>query len=213
MNALHLKRLLALSLLLSPAFVYADVVNGDNPSYVKVKVYEVRVFTDANCSGSGITIFQTNSPSLTDMANNPTLGSGAIPNGTYRCIGMKMSDNIHYALASNSPHNACVASTDYISDVAHDDTAIAPDGSTQVLGPRGTEDTVWLYIREGGSNTNGSSQHSWQPTGGIPLTSPLVVSGDQSRTMVFDFDGKVGDEDDGLGGWQCGCDAPTMSFR
>ena len=92
-------------------------------------------------------------------------------------------------------------------------TTIDPDGTTHTLGTVGTEDIVWLYIRTGASNSNGQDQHTWQPTGGIPLTSPLVVSGDQSRTMVFDFSGRTGDEDNGFGGWQCGCDAPTMSFR
>ncbi len=91
--------------------------------------------------------------------------------------------------------------------MGHDETAVDPDGTSHVLGDRGTDNTVWLYVREG-ANRDGSA---FAPTGGISLTSPLVVSGDRTQTMVFDFTNKVGEELNNT--WQCGCDAPTMSFR
>jgi len=213
MKTINVVWVLVLSLLLTPAIVRANVVGGVDPSYVKVKVYEIRLFQSADCSGGGLTIYRNNAPSLTDMSNSPTIGAGAIPNGTYNCVGLKMSDNIHFATPADTLHLGCHGGDDHISDVGHDDIAIDPDGTSHVLGTQGTEDIVWLYIRTGGGNTNGGNQHTWQPTSGIPLTAPLVVTGDQSRTMVFDFSGRVGDESDGLGGWQCGCDSPTMSFR
>jgi hypothetical protein len=185
---------------------HANVVGGVDPSYVKVKVYEIRLFQDANCSGGGLSIYSNAAPSYQDMANSPTLGSGAIPNGTYQCLAMKMSDQIHVSPVSAT--GPCAVGSDYVQDVAHDDTAIDPDGTQHVLGAPGTEDIVWLYVRIGGNNSNNGNQHSWQPTGGIPLTSPLVVSGNQSRTMVFDFSNRIGND-----GGQCSIDAPTLSFR
>ncbi len=203
-----LAAVVGLGLLSSAGF--ADISNGVDPGYVRVKVYEVRVSPNADCT-AGITVFRDAAPSFSDWTNSPTIGSGAIPNGSYPCIMMKMSDNIHYSPASTHAswtHGACVVGTDYTLDVGHDETATDPEGISTTLGPRGTDNLVWLYIHQGANR----ALSTWVPAGGLELTNPLVVSGDRSNTMVFDFSSKVGEEFDGAA-WQCGCDAPTMSFR
>jgi hypothetical protein len=126
---------------------------------------------------------------------------------------LKMSDNIHYTpVTAQGTNGVCTPGSDFVSDVGHDDTAIDPDGTQHVLGAAGTENIIWLYIRTGAVTNNGGNDHSFQPTGGIPLTSPLVVHGDGAHTMVFDFSGRIGEEQNGPS-WDCGCDAPTLSFR
>ncbi len=204
---------LVMVVLLTSGPSWASVLFGVDPSYVKVKVYEVRVSQNANCTG-GVTVYRDNAPSYTDWTNGPTLGAGAVPNGSYNCVMLKMSDYIHYTPATLSgswSHGVCAVGTDYVLDVAHDESAIDPDGVSQSLGPRGTENIVWLYVRTGGALAGSQSISAWIPTGGIALTSPLVISGDRSQTMVFDFSGRVGESNDS--GWSCNCEAPTMGFR
>ena len=184
---------------------FADVTDGVDPGYVKVKVYEFRVAKNADCS-NGIEVYRTASPAYEDLTHNPTLGSGTIPDGTYNCVMMRMSDNLRFTASVQDSLHTCTPGVDSTTDVGHDDTAVDPDGTQHPLGPAGTENIVWLYIRTNaptGQNTN-----AFAPTGGIPLTSPLVVSGDTAHTMVFDFSGRIGD-DHGA----CSCDAPTLGFR
>jgi hypothetical protein len=212
---MHLiSRLLVVSGFLSVTNMsFANVIGGVDPGYVKVKVFEIRVAASADCS-NGMTVFQNAAPGYLDMVNNPTLGSGAIPNGTYNCVMMKMSDFIHFTpKTDNTPpwsNNVCHVGSDSVADVGHDSIATAPDGTVQTLGNKGTENIVWLYIRTGAPT--GQNINAFIPTGGIPLISPLVVHGDGAHTMVFDFDGGVGEEQDN-GSWACDCDAPTLSFR
>ncbi len=187
------------------------IAGGVDPRYVNVKVYEVRLSQNANCTG-GISVFRNASPSYQDWVNSPTLGSGAIPNGTYNCVMVKMSDYIHYTPSTTDgswTHGVCTVGTDNVLDVAHDEIAIDPDGNSQSLGVEGTESIVWLYVRTGAT---GTGQNTWVPTGGIALTSPLVVNGDGTHTMIFDFSNQVSEVFNN-GAWQCGCEAPTMGFR
>jgi hypothetical protein len=203
-----------IGLLMAAGPSFANVTGGVDPSYVRVKVYEIRVAESADCSG-GITVFRNAAPDYLDMVHNPTLGSGAIPNGTYNCVMMQMSDFIHFTPSTTSgawSHGVCNVGTDGAADVGHDENAVNPDGSSFPLGAKGTESRVWLYIRTGATINNGGNQNAFVPTGGIPLVSPLVVHGDGTHTMVFDFSGAVGEEMDN-GSWACDCDAPTLAFR
>ncbi len=203
------KGMLALTLVSGSAFA---VTGGVSPSYVNVKVYEVRAAQNADCSG-GITIYQTGAPAYQNWSSNPTIGSGALPNGTYNCLMIRMSDQIHYSPSTTDgswTHGVCTVGTDYVLDVAHNDTGVDPDGTTHVFGSQGTDNTPWLYIRTGGRDSQDSS--AWKPTEGLALTTPLVVSGDRSQTMVMDFTNQVSEVFDG-GTWSCGCEAPTMGFR
>jgi len=179
-----------------------------DPSYVKIKLYEGRVSQNADCSSS-IRLFVDANPPLTDVLVGPTLGSGAIPNGTYKCFMFKMSDNIHFQPASAvGTHGACNTGSDYVTDVAHDETAIDPDGTSHAT-TAGVNDIVWVYFRVGGGNGGGGA---FRPDQGLSLASAVTVSGDSTRTMVFNFQGAV-DEGFNNGAWECGCNAPNMSFR
>jgi len=207
---ISITRLGLLPLFLAAGSAFANITSGVDPSYVRVKVVEVRISPNTDCS-NGITVFRNDAAGYQDMVNNPTLGAGAIPNGTYQCVMLHMSDYIHYTPATaTGTHNVCTVGSDFVSDVGHDGTAVDPDGTTHVLGSAGTESMVWLYIRPDAPTAG--NINSFAPTGGIPLLSPLVVNGDGAHTMVFDFSGRIGEEFDN-GVWDCGCDAPTLSFR
>src|SRR5262245_41303388 len=71
-----------------------------NPSSAIVKIYEMRLSPNADCSSS-VTIFSDPSGTPRDMVQNPTLGSGAVPNGTYKCFIAHISDQITFTPAAN----------------------------------------------------------------------------------------------------------------
>lgn len=205
MNTTWMKGLFVLSMAVAAQSVFADVTDGVDPGYVKVKAYEFRVSKNADCS-NGIVVYKNDSPTYQDLTHNPTLGSGTIPDGTYNCVMVRMSDTLHFTAATQDSLHTCTPGDDSTTDVGHDGVSIAPDGTSQNLGARGTENIVWLYVRT--NAPTGQDVNSFAPTGGISLTSPLVVNGDTAHTMVFDFSGRVGD-DHGV----CSCDAPTLGFR
>ena len=87
-----------LSLLMLSAVGTAQAVT--NPSSVLLKIYEVRLSPNADCS-QAVTIFTNPSGASRDLVQNPTLGSGAIPNGTYQCFMAHISDQIIYTPAAS----------------------------------------------------------------------------------------------------------------
>lgn len=191
----------------------AYYIDTTNPQYVKVKIYEVRASANADCSNS-IRIFSNSSPGSTDMVGNPTLGTGALPNGTYQCFMIKMSDTIHSAPVDTPVGGTCVAGQDIVQDIARPDPSnpgghgVAPDGTTFAL--TNGEDIVWIYFRVG-AVTDNTSDSSFRPDKGMPLTAPVTVTGDKNLTIVFDFDGRVGTDPNPP--HACATDSPTMSIR
>jgi hypothetical protein len=177
-----------------------------NPSSTLVKVFEMRVSPNTDCSAS-ISVFKTASPTVSDLISNPTFGIGAIPNGTYKCLMIHLSDVITFTPAVSDGAN-CVGGTQYTRDIFRaGSTSTAPDGTTitgtgAVSTP--SEDDPWAYFKIGGSNGAGCMS----PTTGCALGSPLVVSGDHVGTLVIDFDGKI----DGTFS-PCDLGPAAMSFR
>jgi hypothetical protein len=197
------------------------VTGGVNPNYVKVKIFEVRASPNEDCSNL-VPIFNNASPDYMDAAHNPTFGTGSLPNGTYKCFAIKMSDNIKSQPASNQgTRGKCVGGQgEVVQDVAQPWTpgiySQAPDGTHIPLTVG--EDIVWLYWRIGGSSGDDpTGDRSFRPDKGMLLSAPLTVVGDKDLTFVFNFDGKVGEScDSGCGdpaNWYCSADAPVMSVR
>src|SRR4051812_23271756 len=75
-------------------FLVAPIAQATtNPTSVVTKVFEVKLSVHPDCS-SAVTIFKSNNPTPMNFIDNPTLGSGAAPNGTYHCVAIHMSDLI-----------------------------------------------------------------------------------------------------------------------
>jgi hypothetical protein len=163
-----------------------------NPSSVKVKIYEMRVSKAANCSNS-ITIFSNPSGTTQDMVSNPTLGAGAIPNGTYQCIMVKIDNQITYIPATTD--GACIQGNSFIRNIFRSgSTSIDPNGNTiQGVGSSSSdpaETAFWAYFAIGGApSSNGNSCAT--PASPCTLTNAVVVSGDKTGTLVTDFDGQI----------------------
>lgn len=196
--------LLALAVLTAGMPRGSFAANVGNPSYVGIKVYEARASANTNCSNS-IRIFADSSPSYKDMAGTPTFGNGTVPNGTYPCLAIKMSDRIEARPAFTSDAGNCTPSTLVVLDVARGDLTQDPVTGVQTATTNGGEDIVWLYISTTGSDNVNAP---WTPATPFRLQNPFVVSNDKVGTFVTDFAGKVRDQ---FG--SCDCDAPTFSFR
>jgi hypothetical protein len=180
-----------------------------DPSSVQIKIYEVRMSHSADCSNS-IRVVSNPIGVTTDFVTNPSLGSGAIPNGQYQCVMVKLSNVLTYVPSVNDGAN-CLGGTTYNRSVFHggpgQTNSIDPDGNT--ITPIGvdssnlTENPFWAYFKIGGG-----TQDCKSPATACTLTNPVNISGDRTGTLVVDFDGKI----DGSNN-PCDVQAPVFSFR
>ena len=189
-----------------------------NPAHLYQKMYEVMASTNPNCTGM-IEVFKTANPVVLDWAQNPVVGDGVIPNGTYNCIAARTSDIQTYVPAADELPG-CVAGTTYTWDIFTPSTA--PGGSTPPNG--GTnfsaqgdnsnpptsqhEDDPWSYMSTTGKTTN----TSYTPDSPFLLASPWVVSSDQTHQIVIDFDGTIGTSTQ-YGTYCAPLDPPQMIIR
>ncbi len=177
-----------------------------DPSSVLIKIYEIRLSHSADCSNSILMV--SNPTGLTqDFVSNPTLGSGAIPNGSYQCIMVKLSNLITFTPATGEGFCAAGASTTRnVFQASGNSISIDPNGAT-IHGIGTTSDTTenpfWAYFKIGGGTDDCKT-----PAAACTLSSPINISGDRTGTLVVDFDQKID-------GSQNPCDvrAPIFSFR
>jgi hypothetical protein len=184
-----------------------------DPSSVKLKVYAVAVSTSADCSNP-LVVFSSDVPTETDMAQNPTLGTGTVPDGTYQCVMITISDQVK--ATPKTTEGACIAGAEFSGGVCQDNESTNLLGGT-TFGPETTctagEDKVTLYLTTGTTRTKGGGAllkptSTADPDHGLALAQPWVVSGTSTGTFVVDFTGKVGP-----GGGECGVDPPLFGFR
>jgi hypothetical protein len=161
-----------------------------NPSSVFIRVFEMRLSPNDDCSNA-ITVFTNPAGTAQDFVQGPTLGTGAIPNGTYRCMMIHMSDTITYTPETTDGAN-CIQGTAYTRDLFRDgESGNAPDGTVipghGVSASNGTEDFPWAYFTIGGSNAGSCFSLSSK----CLLSAPAVVTGDRTVTFVANFDGQI----------------------
>jgi hypothetical protein len=190
---------------------------GVNPSSLMIKILEVRFSPNTDCSNT-IRIFQTANPTPVDFVNDPSLGTGVIPHGTYHCVAIHLSDIVTITPAADdgvSCHAGVPFTMDIFNTPSQGDVSIAPDGT--VIDGHGNpvspqiEDDPWVYFSD--SPSASTANNCWQPTkssvsGPCPLTA-LPITGDATRSFVWNFDGDVVDRGNG----HCQVDPPTMSIR
>lgn len=180
-----------------------QAANQVDPTVFSLKIYEARVSPRADCGGGFIRVFQSASPSYQDMLSGPTLGSGPVPFGTYRCVAIRMSDVIQYTPAVTTTGGNCVAGTPYSKNILRGEVTTSPEGEsiTTVDGP----DLIWIYLSTSGTESNGATI----PTEPGPLGAPLVVNAQGSGSFVTDARGGVED----LGPGNCSLETVHFSFR
>jgi hypothetical protein len=180
-----------------------------NPVLVEIKVREMRLSPNADCSNS-IRVFSNPAGTPQDFTQGPTLGTGVVPNGTYRCMLINMSDHVTYKPAATE--GDCNASVEYTRDLfLAGTTSVSPDGVS--IPGQGTdsftntvEDFPWAYFAIGGTLTGSC----FDPNSKCPLSAAAVVTSDRNLTFVANFDGKI----DGINyPGECELEPPDFSFR
>jgi hypothetical protein len=198
----HSLKLLIAALCFGFAARGAQAANVGDPSYVGLKVYEMRVSANSDCSNS-IRVFSNASPSYQDFTQTPDVGAGAVPNGTYPCVMLKMSDQLNVTPGFNSDGGNCLTTSPFTLDIARGDPTQDPVTGTQTATAVG-EDIVWLYL----STTGGDADAPWIPSNALRLVSPFVVTAERTGTFVTNFAGQVVDN-----GSMCDCNPPEFTFR
>ena len=183
-----------------------------SPSSVQIKVKQVMISTSSDCS-SPVSVNVNASPVYEELTANPTLLSGAIAAGTYKCLMIDMSSLIKYTPATGDGAS-CVAGTQVTRDLCRQSTFAIPGGGTGsctgTAPDDGVESYFWIYFSTTGNSSTSSGQ---TPSTAMPLASPLVVNGSSAVTFVADFDGKLVSDTDGSGNPICDCNPPAVSFR
>jgi len=186
--------------------------SGLDPEALKLKIYKVAVSSDPLCTGM-LTIFENDAPEYSDFLLSPTLGSGAIPEGTYRCVAIEFSSVIKPTPAETSDNGDCVQGTPFDLNVASGANYTLIDGST---GTASGDTRVAMWLSTASTTTNGGPGHNafvpptsnGSSTEGFMLASPLVVSGSAAGTFVVNGAGKI-EENSG----NCEFQPPLFSFR
>lgn len=179
-------------------------------SEATVKVYQGYLSTNGNCSSPVLFLDaesdSTNFPdgyAQVDMAASPTIGTGTIAEGTYKCAIFKMSDQITFKPDADSGAS-CQEGVQVSMDVCQDHGTGAPtvtdkDGNqTSCAAAEGTEDTIWIYISTFSATDGGSEDHdAFSPPAtdgaseGFKLNNEITISADVTGTFVFGTAGKV----------------------
>jgi hypothetical protein len=203
-------------LILSLCLISSSAFAGGDPASLKLKVLAVYASLSAQCTNP-IQVFLNNSGDYVDFLRSPTLGGGDLPDGTYNCLIIKMSDLIkHTPLVTNS---TCIAGTEYTAGVCHagqfaDDIAggignITCHGDGTSTGS--VEDNVYMYLTTDAAASTGNNAFNHPVTPGdgkgIKLGAPLVISSTSRAKFVVNATGKVTP-----GGGDCGMNPPTFTF-
>jgi hypothetical protein len=192
---------------------------GD-PSKILVTIYGVAVSTTTDCSNP-IVLFDSSSGVQADFLNNPILGGGNIPDGTYPCVMINMSDVVQF-VPKTSDGVSCVAGQTYSIDICRSDNGCSFDvrqGTTFSTNNSGhgtntspSSDIVTMFLTTtaaaNGSDNFRKPASTSDTTRGIPLLSPFVVSGSSAGKFVVNATNQVSSN-----GGLCGLDAPAFSFR
>lgn len=208
-----------------------------DPTSLKVKVYQIAVAENADCSDPQV-IFTSTAGSEKDFITNPTLGSGSLADGTYNCVMITMDDVIKFTPLANDGAT-CTAGTEYAIDLCRvgedtdllestTTTSTACVGTDQSVSAGGIANKVTLYLRTTSpannsgdaddvyswkkgtvlANANGAGNPSVDSANGIQLTTGFVVSGTKTGIFYVDASSQV----TGAGA-NCEMNAPEFGFR
>lgn len=212
------KTSLTLAILAFGSTALAGGTVGGDPSSLKVKVFGVYASTSPLCTNP-IKVFLNSTGEYLDLLTGPALGGGDLPDGTYECVIIKMSDVIKHV--PKTTDSSCVAGTEYSGEVcrAGGDGALATnlDGTPISCTGDGTsagvgEDTLFMFMTTDPSASDGGRAFELPLAPGdgkgIKLGAPLVISSTTKAKFVVDATGQVV-----AGGGECGINAPKFRFE
>jgi hypothetical protein len=181
----------AVALVLVSTSVFAGQTVGKDPASLKLKILGVYASTSPQCTNP-INVFLKTTGEYVDLLQGPALGGGDLPDGTYNCVIIKMSDVIKHT--PKETDSSCVACTG--------------DGTSTGVG----EDTLFMFMTTDPSASTGNRAFELPLAPGdgkgIKLGSPLVISSTTKAKFVVDATGGVV-----AGGGECGINPPKFRFE
>jgi hypothetical protein len=189
---------------------------GLDPQYIKIKVYRFAVSTSIYCTNPQVVFTEAN-PAYEDVLLGPTLGSGILANGTYKCVMLEISDKIKFAADQNTDSGGCIMGQENEIDVCRQESSKSIEGVVTpcILG----EDKVTLYLSTASTNdhnNNNGNAFTSPILGdlnlGLLLDGALTVSASGSGTFVVDGRSQVQDILNN-GVRSCELNAPVFKFR
>ncbi len=141
---------------------FSGVLHGI-PSNVRVKMYAVYLSLNADCTSPVLVQDYGVAGAVKNLTGGETLFSGNPPDGTYKCMIMKLSDQIKFNVTqsdvtwwqTNHAGSACNnAATDYVFDGYRDDGSVSTpsvDLDGVAIAPRGTnaapvDDVMFMFV-------------------------------------------------------------------
>lgn len=174
-------------------FAVGSTAKALDPSSLKLTVYGVWLFTTSDCSGTAVEVFNGTTGQEVDVIAGGSYGSGNVSPNTFRCIVLKMSDNVKFTPSTSD--GSCTAGTEYTMDVCQTGTSSAgPDGTT-VNCTTGTNDRPYVFLANGSTCTgSGCSGDTFvSPTSGAAnglfLDGQIVAPG--GGTFGADANGRI----------------------
>ena len=210
-----------------------NCVDGDKAAWAIDKVY---FYTDVYCTEGKQTLtflgdITPGESDKEDYAGSPTLGSGSISHGTYKCMAVRIWDNVTFSPGETTTSGGCVAATDYTQDLCGGDDN---DGVTQVWNPDtgaqyscSHDDTpanewIWVYMSTASTDLEADDtcrDCDWNPptsdnlTKGVTLGAALVVSAAKTSTFKTDITNRIADESVWGSDYGCTMLKPAFTFE
>ena len=191
-----------------------DCVDADKASWAIDKIY---FYTDVYCTEGKqtLTFLGDITPTASDKedyAGNPTLGSGSMPNGTYKCMAIRIWDNVTYSPTTDTTSGACDNETNYTMDLCGggtDGEALVsywnPDTGASAnctIDSSPASEWIWLYLSTASTDLDADDtcvNCDWNPptsdnlTKGITLGAALVISAAKTSTFKTTITNRIAD--------------------
>lgn len=180
--------------------------SGINPTSLYVKVTKVLISESVYCTDP-ITVFEDANALYRNIFLGPNFGDGSVPNATYNCVILEISDIIKPTPGSNSSSGNCLNGVQYSQDICTSGSYELVDGTTGTCS--GSEQTVVIYVSTASSGTGSSFVPPTVSdlTNGLVLANAFVVDGSSNGTFTVNAANLITDN-----GSSCDLGQPTMSF-
>jgi hypothetical protein len=194
-------RLLGVSaLLMGTSIALSASANTPVPASITLKVYRFGLSTSPTCED--MTIYTIDAPDFVDFTTNPTLGSAAVPNGTYHCVALEIDPVV--TITPKAAQGACTTEpqqADFCQALALIKELPPPDNvidGVQPLGEDasevfdtcpspGTKFVIYLTTQIASGAMSNAFRAPTSPSDtahGHPLGAPLVVGPKTTGTFV-----------------------------
>ena len=211
-----------------------DCVSADKAEWAIDKIH---FYTDVYCTAGKqtLTLLGDITPTASqkvDCAGSPTLGRGSIENGTYKCLAIRIWDNVTYSPTTDTTSGACDNSSDYTIDLCGGGTngeALVsywdPDTGASAnctIDSSPASEWIWIYMSTSStdeaaddecSNCNNYPPTSDNLTKGITLGGALVISAAKTSTFKTTISDRIADESVWSASNGCSMLKPAFTFE